>query len=124
MSTDLQHTSTDLVFPRLISDDGSEMPTSGSCLTVRGITSGIRGLKRGSLRPDTVLMDDIQTSASASSPEQVDKLMDLIKSDILNLSSKDKIGVIHCCTPIADDDVTYRIKQDPNWRTLVFPYIM
>lgn len=50
--------------------------------------------------------------------------MDLIKSDILNLSSKDKIGIIHCCTPIADDDVTYRIKRDPNWRTLVYPYIM
>lgn len=58
-STELQHTNTDLVFPRLKDDNGGEYPTSGSVLTVRGITSGIRGLKRNALRPDCVLLDDL-----------------------------------------------------------------
>lgn len=123
-STDLQRTSTDLAFPRLKNEDGSEMPTSGSYLTVKGITSGIRGCKRGKLRPDIVIMDDIQTSASASAPDQVEKLLELVKADILNLSSKEKIGVIHCCTPICEDDLTSKLEKDPNWRTLKFPYII
>lgn len=58
MSTDLQRNSTNIVFPRL-HKDGKELPTSGSVVTVRGITSGIRGLKIGKLRPDTVLLDDL-----------------------------------------------------------------
>ena len=125
VSTDLQHTSTDLVFPRLKNEDGKgEYPTSGSVLTVRGISSGIRGLKRNALRPDCVLLDDLQTSATASNPEQVDKLFQLLNADIMNLSSKGKIGVICCATPICDDDLTFKIKKDVNWRTIEFPYII
>lgn len=123
-STDLQRNSTDLVFPRLKNADGTEMPTSGSVLTVRGITSGIRGLKRNALRPDCVLLDDLQTSATAGNPEQVDKIYQLIKSDIMNLSAKGKIGVICCATPIAEDDLTSVLKKDKGWRTLEFPYII
>lgn len=123
-STDLQRTMTDLVFPRLKRKDGTEYPTSGSVLTVRGITSGIRGLKRNALRPDCVLLDDLQTSATASNQDQVEKLYQLINADIMNLSSKGKIGVISCATPIMEDDLTYRVKKDVNWRTLEFPYVI
>lgn len=123
-STDLQRTMTDLVFPRLKNKDGTEYPTSGSVLTVRGITSGIRGLKRNALRPDCVLLDDLQTSSTASNQDQVEKLYQLINADIMNLSSKGKIGVISCATPIMEDDLTYRIKKDVNWRTLEFPYVI
>lgn len=123
-STDLQRTMTDLVFPRLKRKDGTEYPTSGSVLTVRGITSGIRGLKRNALRPDCVLLDDLQTSSTASNQDQVEKLYQLINADIMNLSSKGKIGVISCATPIMEDDLTYRVKKDVNWRTLEFPYVI
>lgn len=42
----------------------------------------------------------------------------------MNLSSKGKIGVICCATPICDDDLTFKLKRDVNWRTIQFPYII
>lgn len=69
-STDIEKNAGVLRFATLYKD-GKELPTSGSVVTVRGITSGIRGLKVGKLRPDTVILDDLQSSEIASSPEQV-----------------------------------------------------
>ena len=53
-------------FARLFKDDGTEFATSGSVVTVRGITSGIRGLKVGKLRPDTIILDDLQSAETAA----------------------------------------------------------
>lgn len=69
-STDIEKNSGVIRFATL-HKDGQELATSGSVVTVRGITSGIRGLKVGRLRPDTVILDDLQSSELASSPEQV-----------------------------------------------------
>jgi hypothetical protein len=52
-STDIEKNSGVLRFATLEGD----FPSSGSIVTVRGITSGIRGLKVGRLRPDTVILD-------------------------------------------------------------------
>ena len=69
-STDIEKNAAVIRFPTIFKDN-KELPSSGSVLTVRGITSGIRGLKVGRLRPDTVILDDLQSSELASSPEQV-----------------------------------------------------
>ena len=123
VSTDLQRNSTNIVFPRL-HKDGKELPTSGSVVTVRGITSGIRGLKIGKLRPDTVLLDDLQSAQIAQNPEQVSKILDLIKKDVMNLSSKGKIAVIMTSTPIAPEDLCEKIESDVSWKTTKFPAII
>lgn len=69
-STDIEKNAAVIRFPTIVKD-GKPLPCSGSVVTVRGITSGIRGLKVGKLRPDTVILDDLQSSELASSPEQV-----------------------------------------------------
>ena len=111
-------------FARLHDDKGHELPTSGSVMTVRGISSGIRGLKVGKLRPDIVILDDLQTSETASSPEQVQKIQDIIKKDIMNLSSKGKLAVLMTSTPLMPEDLCEKIENDIAWKTTKYPAIM
>lgn len=107
------------MFPRL----GDEYPTSGACVLCRGIASGIRGINVGGLRPDCVLIDDAQDSGDAESAQQVEKLWGIIRKDILGLGGKKRISCICCQTPICADDLTAKIAQDKNWKTLRYPAI-
>lgn len=71
VSTEIEKNAGLIHFARLLDDNGNELPTSGSVVTTRGITSGVRGMKVGKLRPDICVLDDLQTAESASSAEQV-----------------------------------------------------
>lgn len=71
-----------------------------------------------------VLVDDIQSHETAHSPEQVEKLEDILKRDVMNLSSGRKVAVICTATPIADGDLTEKLENDKNWRTEKYPAIM
>ena len=122
--TEIQKNSTVVQLARLVKDDHNETPTSGSVVTVRGITSGVRGLKVGKLRPDTVILDDLQTSETASNPEQVDKLMSIINKDIMNLSSKGKLAVLMTSTPLCPEDLCDRIENDNSWKTTKHPAVI
>lgn len=122
--TEIQKNSTVVQLARLVKDDHNETPTSGSVVTVRGITSGVRGLKVGKLRPDTVILDDLQTSETASNPEQVDKLMSIINKDIMNLSSKGKLAVLMTSTPLCPEDLCDRIENDNSWKTTKHPAVL
>lgn len=122
-STDIEKNAGVLRFATLYKD-GKELPTSGSVVTVRGITSGIRGLKVGKLRPDTVILDDLQSSEIASSPEQVQKIQDIIRKDIMNLSSKGKLAVLMTSTPLMPEDLCEKIENDIAWKTTKYPAII
>lgn len=74
--------------------EGNELPTSASTIAVRGISGGLRGMKHGTLRPTCVLLDDLQTSETAESPEQVEKLLSLIRKDIMNLGGKERLSIL------------------------------
>lgn len=93
-------------------------------MATRGITSGIRGLKYHTQRPDLVLLDDLQTSEDAENPQQVEKLLNIIKKDIFNLAGKGKLAVLQTATPIAPDDLAERIANDTSWKTTVWPAIV
>lgn len=123
ISTDLEKTSSELVFARLKDENGNELPTSGSVISCRGVTGGIRGLKRGNLRPSYAILDDIMTAADARSPDAVEKLMEAINKDIIPLSGKERLSVLQTATPICPDDLVERIKQDKSWRTTIFPAV-
>ena len=56
--TDLEKNASTIRFPRIVKD-GVDIPTSGSCITTRGISGGIRGIKSGTLRPDVIILDDL-----------------------------------------------------------------
>ena len=121
--TEIQKNASNIVFPRL-KIDGKELPTSGSVVTVRGITSGIRGMKVGTLRPDAVILDDLQNASMAANPAQVEKIMEIINKDVMNLSSKGKLAVLMTSTPIWADDLCEKIENDVSWKTTKYRAII
>ena len=95
-STELIHNTMQLCFARLVESDGSEAPSSGACVECRGITSGMRGMKhgQGGMRPQLVLLDDLETSEIAESPEGCQKLMTILKKDIMPLGGKQRLSIL------------------------------
>lgn len=63
--TAIQRNSGAIVFATLYDADGRPFKSSGSIITCRGITSGIRGAKFGTMRPSLVLLDDLQDFETA-----------------------------------------------------------
>lgn len=121
---EISKNATNLQFPSILDEDGKPLPTSGSVVTCRGMTAGCRGLKVGSLRPDLAILDDLQDSEIARSSEQVDKVLDFVRKDVINLSSGKKLAVLMTSTPISADDLCSKIEGDPNWRTTKFRAIL
>lgn len=109
--------------PKLFKEDGTEFPTSNSILTVRGISSGIRGMKFGKLRPTLVLLDDLQDSDMAENPEQVQKLLSIIRKDIMPLGGRQRLSILNTATPICPEDLVEQIQHDKAWKTTVFKAI-
>lgn len=124
VTTDIQKTSEKIVFARLKEKDDTETHTSNSCIIIKGITSGLRGLKHGTKRPSCVVLDDIQTDATAESGSSVEKLINTIQKSVLNLGGKGKIAVLQAATPIASEDIVDRFRHDKAWKTTVFPAII
>lgn len=123
ISTEISKTANQATFARLQTPDG-KLPTSGCVIATRGISSGIRGLKHRTMRPDLVLLDDLQMAEDASNPSTVEKLLDIIKKDVFNLAGKGKLAVLQTATPICPEDLTERIASDPIWKTTVWPSII
>ena len=123
-STDISKNAQQIVLARLQDDDGKELPTSGSMIAVRGIGSGIRGMKKGTLRPSLVLLDDLQDAEMAENPESVDKLLNILKKDIMALGGKERLSILQTATPICPDDFVEHIKADINWKTTTYPAII
>lgn len=124
VATEISKTASQLVLARLKGADGVEAPTSGSIIATRGITSGIRGLKHHSLRPDVACLDDIQDDESASSPERVEKLLSVIYKSVFNIGGKGKIAILQTATPICQDDMVERLMGDSTWKVTKFPAII
>ena len=124
--TNIVRNAQNLVFPRMTDDDGRDLPTSAAAIATRGITSGIRGLKfpPPTGRPDVVLLDDLLDAKTASSESSTDKLFDIIRKDIFNLSAGRKLGIVMTSTPLLPDDLTDRIKNDKAWKTIRYPAII
>ena len=118
-SVDYKKTADTSVLPTITDEDGNPVPTSGSCIKARAITSA-RGAKHGSLRPDMVILDDLQTTETAHNPEQVAKILNLIRGDIMGLAGKNKAAIICTATTIAPDDVTEQLRRDKSWKTTLF----
>lgn len=94
VSTDIQFTASELVFARMRDDNGNDYPTSGSVISCRGVTSSLRGMKHGVLRPSFAILDDLQSSESATNPNAVEKLMDAIRKDVMPLAGKERLSVL------------------------------
>ena len=113
--TDIQKNASNIVFPRLQDDDGNELPTSNSILTCRGISSGLRGMKFGKLRPTLVLLDDLQSTEMAENSSAVEKLLNIIKKDVMPLGGKERLSILQTATPIFPDDAVEQLSKDKSW---------
>lgn len=123
LPTEIGKTANQFQLARLQQEDGT-LPSTGCIMATRGITSGIRGLKYHTLRPDLVLLDDLQTSSDADNPVMVDKILNIIKKDVFNLAGKGKLAVLQTATPIAPEDLAERIANDTSWKTTIWPAII
>jgi len=123
--TEISKRATQIVLARLRHDSGEEIPTSGSILTIKGITSGLRGMRKSLLRPTLVLLDDIQDSEDAANPETVKKYLDIIRKDIQGLGGKERLSILATATPILPEDLAEQLKADAkNWKTTTYPAII
>lgn len=113
--TDMQKNASNIVLARLQDDNGNELPTSNSILTCRGISSGLRGMKFGTLRPTLVLLDDLQSSEMAENTSAVEKLLTTIKKDVMPLGGKERLSILQTATPIFPDDAVEQLSKDKSW---------
>lgn len=112
-------------------DDGITLPTipgaasSGAVLRVAGITSAVRGLSAAGpdgavLRPDLVVIDDVQTRESARSPMQTAEREATILNDLLGLAGPDiEIAAVMLCTVTYANDLSDRFlshERHPEWQ--------
>lgn len=94
-------------------------PSSGTIITPRGLTAHIRGLvhtnRQGErVRPDFLLIDDMQTDESAASPMQCAKRLRILNKTLLRLGGhKKKIAAAITATIIEADDAIDQL-ADPK----------
>lgn len=71
---------------------------SGFVFAARGIDSGSLGMKVGNLRPDLLLMDDVEPDESSYSPYQMEKRLTTIRDTILPLNVFARVVIVGTVT--------------------------
>lgn len=92
-------------------------------VVVRGLDSAIRGLVRGELRPDLVLVDDPQTHEAAHSIVQTASRVETLRKDIEGLVGPGQsLTIVMLVTIIAHGDLAARYTSDdePSYRSMRF----
>ena len=98
-------------------------PASGAVLLARGAGSSTRGLVRGSVRPDFVLLDDIQTRKDAESDRRRRVLADWIAADVMGLGGDRLLNLVMTSTPIVAGDLSEQFADKslhPEWKTISY----
>jgi hypothetical protein len=113
-----------IVFATVRKQDGTLYESSGAIILARGVTGRVRGMahKRpdgAKQRPDFVILDDIQTDESASSPTQCFKRLEAIQKAVLRLGGhNEQLACVMNCTCICEGDIVDQLldhKKHPEW---------
>lgn len=108
-----------IILPEVFDKYGNPSPASGCIIVTIGIDGKIRGLAKEHLRPDLLLIDDLETRETVRSPMQQSVLKEKIDSDIGALSAPDKpMPVVMTGTIIKAGcliDVYTDRKQEPSY---------
>ncbi len=108
-------------------------PSSGAIFHAVGITGAVRGLSSAGpngeiLRPDVVILDDVQTRESAKSPTQTSDRESVICDDVLGLAGPTTaIAAAMLATPIYQNDLPSRFldpDRHPEWQGRRVPMLM
>lgn len=81
-------------------------------------------MKKGTLRPDLVLLDDLQNSETAANPIAVEKLWESIKKDVFPMAGKNRLSIIQTATQILPEDLVAKVREDKTWTTTIFPSVI
>lgn len=128
--TYVEWTASQIVLPTIYRD-GKPTPSSGAILRTRGIEGASRGWKYKrpdgtQQRPDWVILDDIQTDASAISPEQCRKRLNILRKSICKAAGHNKaIAVVVNATVIEKEDMIDQLlsENEPAWQGVRIPMI-
>lgn len=123
-STNIVRNAGNIQFARIEDSSGTPVRSSEAIIATRGYTSGLRGLRHGKQRVSCVILDDIQDHATAENQEQVEKILDILRKDIMPMGGKERMSILQSATPICPDDVVEKLKADPNWITQTYPAII
>ena len=101
---------------------------SGSVIQCVGFGSSIRGLNvatsKGNLRPDLLLLDDVQTDKSAKNPRRVQEQLATLNGAMKGLSGVDNtIATLACLTVIESGDLAETLMKSPEWRSTCYGVI-
>ena len=95
-------------------------PYSGAIIVLQSITSKIRGMgivdSNGvPMRPDLILIDDVQDYEVSQNPNRVAKYLEKTDKDILGLSGDSPLSMIVLGTPFHKDCYMSRIMRDKRF---------
>lgn len=101
--------------------------SSGARIFARGAGSSCRGLTQRGMRPDFVLLDDIQSRKDADSQIRTDKLEAWQREDVFGLGGNKQLSVAKTSTPIKPGDDSDRFSDltlHPEFRTVKYPFLI
>jgi hypothetical protein len=104
---------------RVILPDIKGSRCGGSVIETRGCDAAIRGVRRGAMRPDFILVDDAETRESVESQTQTQKRKRIIDQDLAGLGGPGvKIARLMLCTIMRHDSLAAQYtdrKMNPGW---------
>ena len=123
-NTNIRLSAKEMRLPFVADADSVAYPAAGAILAAVGLTGNARGLVRGSMRPDLVLLDDLQNDIMARSEERVLETAQTIRKSFMGLAGhRRKIAAIMTSTPIEPDDLSETFAADKSWKTTTYPML-
>lgn len=90
-----------------------------------GYTGNVRGINFDDYRPDCIVVDDVVTDENAATPEQREKVIELVDGAIKNSLAPEvddpNAKMVVTQTPMARGDLTEEMKKDPTVRVISVP---
>ena len=99
--------------------------SNGSFIIPRGVGQQVRGLQMlindKVMRPQLIVIDDLESSTEVKSPEQRAKLKEWFFADLLKIETKYKSDcrIVYIDTLKHDDALAATLMKEPTWKTVI-----
>lgn len=97
-----------------------ELP-NGVLLEAHGWEEELRGFKWHDLRPDRAYLDDIENLERVKDAAAVDASMKKLYLELMPAMDKEKGKIRFTQTPLAEDCMVTRLRENPDWTARRFP---
>ncbi|PXX15864.1 hypothetical protein C7399_109199 [Paraburkholderia tropica] len=105
---------------RLWNEHQIELP-NGVLLEAHGWEEELRGFKWHDLRPDRAYLDDIENKERVKDAAAVNASMNKLYLELMPAMDKVKGKIRFTQTPLAEDCLVTRLRDNPDWTTRRFP---